>query len=381
MARVLTALSGGVDSALAAALLVEQGHEVVAVHLKLADLPGTEQVAGQGCCTLDDAQDARRTAQQLGVPFYVWDLADHFRAEVQDPFAARWQAGETPNPCVTCNEKVKYRGLLDRARQLGFDALATGHHVRLRRGGQPGDLRGVDDLDPVIQPGPGVRMFRAVDPAKDQSYVLNMATADDLAHSLFPVGEFTKDVVRAMAAERGLARVAAKPDSYEICFVPDGDTAGYLDRHLEPSPGPIVDLDGTVLGEHQGTWHATVGQRRGLKLFHHEARFVVDVDAATNTVVVGAREALACRWLDVDRFTATTGDAPVFADGRPVSVQVRAHGAPVPGRVEGTRVLLDEALYGVATGQALALYAGDECLGGGTIVAAQRPAWAVTGGR
>ncbi len=378
MARVLTALSGGVDSALTAALLVEQGHDVVAVHLKLADLPGTEQVAGQGCCTLDDAQDARRTAQQLGIPFYVWDLTEHFRTEVQDPFAARWQAGETPNPCVTCNEKVKYRGLLDRARQLGFDALATGHHVRLRRGGTPGDGASVSSLEPVVEPGPGVRMFRAADDAKDQSYVLHMATVEDLAHSLFPVGEMTKDVVRAEAAARGLARVAAKPDSYEICFVPDGDTAGYLDKHLDPAPGPIIGLDGEVVGEHDGTWHVTVGQRRGLQLFHHEARFVVDVDAATNTVVVGAREALACRWLEVDAWTATT---PLgIPTDREVLVQIRAHGAPVPGRVVGTRVELAEPLHGVATGQGVAIYVGQECLGGATIVAAQRPAWVTAPG-
>lgn len=375
MARVLVALSGGVDSALAAALLVEQGHDVVAVHLKLADLPGTEQVPGQGCCTLDDAADARRTAQQLDLPFYVWDLSDLFRTQVQEPFARGWRDGLTPNPCITCNEKVKYRGLLDRARQLGFDALATGHHVRLRRGGTPGDGVDVDHLDPVVAPGPGVRLFRAADAGKDQSYVLYVATPDDLAHTLFPVGEMTKERVRAEAAARGLSRVAAKPDSYEICFVPDGDTAAYLDRHLEPAPGPIVDLDGHVLGEHHGTWHVTVGQRRGLGLDHHERRFVVDVDPAANTVVVGAREALACRWLELGEVTwTTTAGAPTGE----VQVQVRAHGTPVPGRLEGSRVLLDEALYGVATGQAAVLYLGQECLGGATITAAERPSWSAS---
>lgn len=372
MAKVLVALSGGVDSAVAAAVLTEQGHDVVGVHLKLAELPGTDQIAGQGCCTLDDAQDARRTAQQLDIPFYVWDLSDLFLAEVQEPFVERWHQGLTPNPCITCNEKVKYAGLLARATSLGFDALATGHHVRLRRGGTFGDGSSVESLVRVGEPGEGVRMFRAADPAKDQSYVLHMAGPEQLAHTLFPVGEWDKTEVRAMAASRGLARVAAKPDSYEICFVPDGDTAGWLDRHLEPEPGPIIDVDGNVVGSHEGTWHVTVGQRRGLGLSGHQSRFVVDVDAASNTVVVAARSLLACNWLRLDGMVWTSG-APFEGEG--LSVQVRAHGAPVPCSLDGDRLVLDEPLHGVALGQAAALYVGDECLGGATIVEAERPAW------
>lgn len=377
MAQVLVALSGGVDSAVAAAVLVEQGHDVVGVHLKLAELPGTDQVPGQGCCTLDDAQDARRTAQQLGIPFYVWDLSDLFVAEVQDPFVTHWSAGRTPNPCITCNEKVKYAGLLDRATQLGFDALATGHHVRLRRGGTPGEGASVEDLAPVLEPGPGVRMFRAADDAKDQSYVLHMASADQLSRSLFPVGEWTKDEVRSKASERGLARVADKPDSYEICFVPDGDTAGWLGERLEDRPGSIVEVDGTVVGEHRGIWNVTVGQRRGLGLGGHQPRFVVDIDASTDTIVVGARELLACHWLEVDRLT-TTG-AIELDDRDDLLVQIRAHGRPVACRVStssdgAARIDVAEALHGVAVGQSAALYVGGECLGGGTISAADRPA-------
>jgi tRNA-specific 2-thiouridylase len=301
----------------------------------------------------------------LGIPFYVWDLAETFRREVQDPFAATYAAGGTPNPCVTCNEKVKYAALLARARALGFDALATGHHVRLRH---------PDGATPATAPTPGARLFRSADPRKDQTYVLYVATADQLAHSLFPVGELTKDQVREEAAARGL-RVAAKPESYDVCFIPDGDTAGYLAQRLEDRPGDIVDLDGVVVGEHRGTWRFTVGQRRGLGLGDHVRRFVTQVDAGRRRVVVGPRAALACSWIElVDpnwiRRAAPRGD---------VLVQIRAHGHPVPGRVEQMppgriRLVLDEPVHGVALGQAAVTYVGAECLGGGRIVAAQRPA-------
>ena len=366
MATVLVAMSGGVDSAVAAARLVEAGHDVTGVHLKLADVPLADQVPGQGCCTLDDAQDARRAAQVLGIPFYVWDMGEVFVREVQDPFAAAYADGVTPNPCVTCNERVKYAALLDRATTLGFDALATGHHVRLRD----------PDGAPVTTPTVGARLHRAVDPAKDQSYVLYVATPGQLARSLFPVGELTKGRVRELADTLGL-RVAGKPDSYDVCFIPDGDTAGYLADRLPAAPGPIVDLDGRELGQHDGVWHYTVGQRRGLRLGHHERRFVVDLDARTNTVVVGPRDALACRWLDLDAPTWTTGDgAPVDVDG--LTVQLRAHGRPLPARLAGGpdggwRVHLDEPAHGVAVGQAAVLYASELCLGGGRVAAAQRP--------
>jgi tRNA-specific 2-thiouridylase len=369
-AKVLIAMSGGVDSAVAAALLVEQGHDVTGVHLKLADVPLDQQVPGHGCCTLDDAQDARRAAQILGIPFYVWDLSEVFRSEVQQPFAAGYARGTTPNPCVTCNERVKYAALLDRARRLGFDALATGHHARLRHDGGR------------------VRLLRAADRAKDQTYVLYVATADELAHTLLPVGEMTKDEVRAAADERGL-RVASKPDSYDVCFIPDGDTAGYLGDRLPTIAGDIVDLDGSVLGRHAGVWRYTVGQRRGLGLGLAERRFVVEVDAPRNRVVVGPREALACRWAELGDVNWIAGEAPAG----PVDVQVRAHGKPVPGRVvlagDGdartarveqrrrrprARVELDEPVFGLARGQSAVVYAGDECLGGGRVLAAERPA-------
>jgi len=365
--KVLAAMSGGVDSAVAAALLVEEGHDVTGVHLKLSDVPLDEQVPGQGCCTLDDASDARRAAQVLDIPFYVWDLSDRFLSEVQDPFAAAYADGITPNPCVTCNERVKYSALLDRARLLGFDALATGHHARLRTRGDASAL------------------LRATDLHKDQSYVLYMATSAQLAQTLLPVGELTKDGVRAHAAGLGL-RVANKPESFDVCFIPSGDTAGYLAQHVDARSGEIVEVDGTVVGEHDGIWNFTVGQRRGLGLGSHERRFVVDVDATTNRVVVGPRQALACQWIEVDGFIWRGAGDPA---GTPVRLQIRAHGSTVAARVTqiaaGLRVTVDEPIYGAARGQAAVLY--DErdevCLGGGRIIAAERPALpvAVTGAR
>lgn len=366
MARVLVAMSGGVDSAVAAALLVEQGHDVTGVHLRLADVPEHEQVPGHGCCGLDDVQDARRSAQVLDVPFYVWDLSDVFVREVQGPFAEAYAAGRTPNPCVTCNERVKYAALLERARALGFDALATGHHARLERDGAP-----------VTDPGPGARLVRARDAAKDQSYVLHMATPEQLATTLLPVGELTKDEVRDRAAAAGL-RVASKPDSYDVCFIPDGDTAGWLGRELGERPGRIVDLDGTELGRHRGVWGVTVGQRRGLGLDHNERRFVVDVDAGSATVVVGPRAALRCTWVEV---AAPTWAGPSPVPGAAVRVQLRAHGGSLPARTAladdgGLRLELDRPAEGVALGQAAVVYdpADHVCLGGGRITAAQRPA-------
>jgi tRNA-uridine 2-sulfurtransferase len=371
MARVLVAMSGGVDSAVAAARLVDHGHDVVGVHLKLADVGPDDQVPGHGCCTLDDAQDARRAAQVLGIPFYVWDLTEVFAREVEAPFAATYAAGRTPNPCVTCNERVKYAALLARAVELGFDALATGHHARLRRHGAP-----------VVEPGTGARLHRGADARKDQSYVLYMASPDQLAHTLLPVGELTKDRVRAIAAALGM-RVASKPDSYEVCFVPGGDTRAYLAAHLDPAPGSIVDLDGNDLGRHEGAWGFTVGQRRGLGLTSApdgaspRPRYVVDVDASSATVTVGPRDALATRWLEIEAPTWTTGAAP---DGE-VRVQIRAHGRSVPARrvataAGATRLELAEPVHGVALGQAAVVYDPDDrhCLGGGRIARAQRPA-------
>ena len=292
--RVLAAMSGGVDSAVAAARAVDAGHDVTGVHLALSKNPQSFRSGARGCCSREDAHDARRAADRLGIPFYVWDLSDRFAAEVVDDFVAEYAAGRTPNPCLRCNEKIKFSAVLERGLALGFDAVCTGHYARLHRTAD------------------GVELHRAVDQAKDQSYVLGVLTAHQLAHSWFPLGTSTKTEVRAEAAARGLS-VAAKPDSHDICFVADGDTAGFLDARLGTRPGAIVDVDGTPVGQHDGTHHFTVGQRRGLRLGvpapDGRPRFVLDVTPVTGTVTVGPREALAVSRLSGRRPT-WTGTVP-----------------------------------------------------------------------
>src|SRR5690349_9444714 len=271
--RILAAMSGGVDSAVAAALAVDAGHEVTGVHLALSAAPATLRHGARGCCTLEDAHDARRAADVLGIPFYVWDLAERFRADVIDDFVAEYAAGRTPNPCLRCNEKIKFAAVLDRALALGFDAVVTGHHARLRGG--------------VLR--------RSVDAGKDQSYVLAVLTAEQLAHAMFPLGDSTKAQVRAEAAARGLA-VADKPDSHDVCFIADGDTQAFLAARLGSAPGRIVAEDGTQLGSHDGTYGFTIGQRKGLRVGapagDGRPRYVLDIEPASRTVTVGPRDSL-----------------------------------------------------------------------------------------
>jgi tRNA-specific 2-thiouridylase len=354
--RVLAAMSGGVDSAVAAARAVDAGHDVTGVHLALSANPQTYRSGARGCCTLEDARDARRAADVLGIPFYVWDLAERFHADVVADFVAEYAAGRTPNPCLRCNEKIKFAAVLDRAVALGFDAVVTGHHARL----------GADGL-----------LRRSVDAAKDQSYVLAVLTREQLARSLFPLGGSTKAQVRREAAARGLA-VADKPDSHDICFIADGDTQGFLAARLGAEPGEIVEAGtGAVVGRHDGSYRYTVGQRRGLRLARPAAdgrpRYVLSITPVTNTVTVGPAEAL-----DV---TAVRGERPVWSAGPvpdgPVEceVQLRAHGTPVPAvvRVRGDAFAarLRHPVRGVATGQAVVAYrpdpAGDVVLGAATI--------------
>jgi tRNA-specific 2-thiouridylase len=352
--RVLVAMSGGVDSSVAAALLTRAGHDVTGVHLKLSDTPAHLQVQGKGCCTLADADDARRVADALGIPFYVWDFVEQFQQAVVADFAAEYARGRTPNPCARCNERVKVTGLLARARALGFDALATGHYARVQGG----------------------RLYRGADPAKDQSYVLYMLGPAQLAHLRLPLGALTKPQVRAIASDLGL-RTARKPESFDVCFIPDGDTAGWLERRLGPRPGEVVDPSGQVLGHHQGAYRFTVGQRRGLGIAAPAPRYVLRVDPAANQVVVGARAELARHAVELEAASATDGHA--LRAGRALA-RLRAHGAEVGCRVvplgEGrVRLELDEPALGVAPGQAGVLYDGDLVLGGGTVaVAAAAPA-------
>jgi len=353
--KVLAAMSGGVDSAVAAARAVDAGHDVTGVHLALSAQPATLRHGARGCCTVEDAHDARRAADVLGIPFYVWDLAERFRADVIDDFVSEYAAGRTPNPCLRCNEKIKFAAVLDRALALGFDAVVTGHHARLVDG----------------------RLVRSVDRAKDQSYVLAVLTAEQLSHAIFPLGDSTKDRVRAEAAERRLA-VADKPDSHDICFIADGDTRGFLARTLGAQEGPIVDaVSGETLGSHRGSFGFTVGQRRGLDLKRPapdgQPRYVLSIQPKTNTVLVGPGELLDARHVRATRPVWTGRPAP----SAPLEchVQLRAHGmvSPAVVSVDGTDLLaeLRTPQRGVAAGQALVMYDGDTVLGSATITSAE----------
>lgn len=373
--RVLAAMSGGVDSAVAAALAVEAGHDVVGVHMALSRNRDQFRTGSRGCCSIEDAGDARRAADVLGIPYYVWDLSEKFEETVVADFLSEYEAGRTPNPCVRCNEHIKFEALLDKATALGFDAVATGHYAQVVTREAP---------DGTVTR----ELHRSPNDEKDQSYVLAVMGPDRLARAMFPLGGFaSKAEVRAEAERRGLS-VSAKPDSYDICFVADGDTRGFLRDRLGARPGEVVDTDGAVVGEHDGAYAFTVGQRKGLGLGRPaadgRARYVVDVQTSTNTVVVGPAELLS-----VDRVEAGKSvwlAAPEeYAGGAwldDVEVQVRAHGAPVPARARATTAadgtpaidveLTGRPLRGVAAGQSLVVYRGTRVLGQGTVARAWR---------
>ena len=356
--RVLAAMSGGVDSAVAAARAVDAGHDVTGIHLALSKNPQSYRSGARGCCSKEDAHDARRAADVLGIPSYVWDLSEAFQASVVDDFVAEYAAGRTPNPCLRCNEKIKFSAVLHRALALGFDAVCTGHYARLERSDT------------------GVQLHRAADPDKDQSYVLGVLNADQLARSFFPLGCSLKAAVRAEAEARGLA-VADKPDSHDICFIPDGDTAGFLNRSLGSRPGVIVDSDGQQVGDHSGSHQFTIGQRRGLRLGVPAddglPRYVLDISPVTNTVTVGRHEELEVR--RVIGGPATWTVLPVVGSWSGL-VQVRAHGQPMPAAVtataDRTEVLLEAPATGIAPGQAAVFYDGDRVVGSATITATGR---------
>ena len=361
--RVVAAMSGGVDSAVAASRMLEAGHDVVGVHLALSQSAATLRESARGCCTIEDAGDARRVADMLGIPFYVWDMAERFKTEVMDDFVAEYAAGRTPNPCLRCNEKIKFAALLDKALALGFDAVATGHYAQIVERA---------DADGTVHR----ELHRAVDMAKDQSYVLGVLDAEQLARSFFPLGDTTKPMIREEAAARGFY-VAKKPDRHDICFIPDGDTKAWLTKRLGTQQGPIVDTEGAVLGEHEGAFAYTVGQRRGLDLrvpaADGEPRYVVRVDQPTNTVVVGSAELLGINVIHGDH-ARWCGPPPVGEVS--VGAQVRAHGAEVPAVAEAVgdnvRVQLTESIRGVAPGQSVVLYEGTRVVGSATISATDR---------
>ncbi|MFD4366456.1 tRNA 2-thiouridine(34) synthase MnmA [Rhodococcus sp. NPDC058521] len=353
--RILAAMSGGVDSAVAAARAVDAGHDVVGVHLALSTAPGALRTGSRGCCSKEDAGDARRAADVLGIPFYVWDFAERFKEDVIDDFVASYAAGETPNPCLRCNEKIKFSALADRAAALGFDAVATGHYARLENG----------------------TLRRAVDGDKDQSYVLGVLTADQLSRAMFPVGDTPKDRIREEAAERGLA-VADKPDSHDICFIPSGDTRAFLGAHIGVRPGSVVDADsGKILAEHEGVHGFTIGQRKGLGVEGPAAdgrpRYVTAIEPETGTVRVGSAANLDVWFISAERAVWTSGQVPEAP--LECTVQVRAHGGLAEAVAEavdgGIAIMLRQPLTGVAKGQAVVLYrpdsGGDVVLGSGTI--------------
>jgi tRNA-specific 2-thiouridylase len=354
--RVLAAMSGGVDSAVAAARAVDAGHDVTGVHLALSRAGGTLRAGSRGCCTIEDAMDARRAADRLGIPFYVWDFSERFRDDVIADFVAEYSAGRTPNPCMRCNERIKFAAVLEKALDLGFDAVCTGHYAILRTG-ETGALE----------------LHRASDNAKDQSYVLGVLTPEQLAHTLFPLGDTpSKALVRAEAEARGLT-VAHKPDSHDICFIPDGDTRGWLAEKVGTATGDIVDRSGAVVGSHEGAHAFTVGQRRGLSLGmpapDGKPRFVLEVRPVSNTVVVGPKEALATAEIAGERYT-WAGLAPDSAEFA-CDVQIRAHADPVPATawlVDGEVVVRpDEPFDGVAPGQTAVLYDATRVIGQFTV--------------
>jgi tRNA-uridine 2-sulfurtransferase len=354
-------MSGGVDSAVAAARAAEAGHDVTGVHLALSANPQSFRTGARGCCTIEDSRDARRAADVIGIPFYVWDLAARFREDVVEDFVAEYEAGRTPNPCLRCNEKIKFAALLDKALALGFDAVCTGHYAKI-----------------VTLPDGSRELHRASDMAKDQSYVLGVLDERQLAHALFPLGDTltTKGEIRAEAERRGLA-VAKKPDSHDICFIADGDTQGFLASRLGKAEGDIVDESGARLGTHEGAYGFTIGQRKGLRIGHPAAdgkpRYVLDISPVNNTVTVGPADAL-----DVTGLTAIKprwcGTAPT-APGV-YTAQLRAHGGEteVSAELAGgeLHVTFTEPVRGVAPGQAIVLYDDTRVVGSATIASTVR---------
>lgn len=354
--RVVVAMSGGVDSSVAAALLVEQGCEVIGITMHLSG-------SASRCCSLDDADDARRVAERLGIKFYVANYADLFRREVMEPFADSYLKGETPIPCVACNQRLKFRHLLDRAEALGASGVATGHYAQVEGG--------------IAGGAGGYRLRRGADPGKDQSYFLFDLDQERLARIRFPVGAMKKDEVRARARELGLA-TAEKAESQEICFVPDDNYADVVESIRPgalPGRGEIVDETGRVVGEHAGIHRFTVGQRRGIGVAQGERRYVKAIDAARNRIEIGARAAIEKKRARVRGVTWIAGRPPpqtrckVQVRYRHGGVWARLQASPEEDAADCLDVCFESPVAAVTPGQAAVFYDGDAVLGGGWITA------------
>lgn len=364
---VVVAMSGGVDSSLAAALLVEQGYRVIGVMMRLWAEFSQGVARSNKCCSLEAVNDARHVADTLGIPFYLINVEQPFKTHVVDLFIAGYSAATTPNPCLACNRHIRLGYLFDYAQALGADYLATGHYARVRRLDAPaGVMTHWEGLTyPIWQ------LQRGVDTRKDQSYVLHMATQRELAHLMFPLGEFTKAEVRDMAAARGL-RVADKRESQDLCFLADDDYRRFLHDWAPGAvrPGAIVDQTGRVLGQHEGLAFYTIGQRKGLGIAGTRPYFVLQLDPARNAVVVGPEEALGQQTLTASQVTWGVGRPPSTAIDVTARIRYKAHDVPAtvtPVGPDAVEVAFATPLRDITPGQGVVFYDGDACLGGGII--------------
>ncbi|MCQ2418107.1 MAG: tRNA 2-thiouridine(34) synthase MnmA [Oscillospiraceae bacterium] len=345
------AMSGGVDSSTAALLMQEKGYTCIGCMMKLYD--AEQEDGGRTCCSQRDAEDARSVAYRLGMPFYVLNFKEEFRENVIDKFVDCYRNGKTPNPCIDCNRYLKFDALYERARILGCDCIVTGHYARIEKSGAY------------------FRLKKAVDASKDQSYVLYSLTQEQLAHIVFPLGELTKTEVRHIAEEHGFCN-SRKPDSQDICFVPDGDHGSFIERYTgKPcEKGSFTDTQGNILGEHRGIYRYTIGQRRGIGISAAEPYYVCGIRAEDSTVILGTKEECMCREMVVTDFNWISGTALVQA--MHCSVRVRYHAPEQPAYIEplgqnSVRIRFDAPQRAVTPGQAAVLYDGDYVLGGGTI--------------
>lgn len=352
--HVVVAMSGGVDSSVAAALLVEQGYRVTGIMMRLWSEESSAGGAHNRCCTPDQMADARRIAAKLGIPFFVLDTKDVFRGRIVQFFIDQHVAGVTPNPCLECNRQIRFDFLQQHALSLGADALATGHYARIGR-----DAAGAFTL------------MTGIDPAKDQSYVLSVMGQEQLAHALFPVGEFEKPEVRRIAARFGLP-TASKQDSQDLCFLGDGDYRRFLREHAPEAmcPGPIVRRDGTIIGQHEGLANYTIGQRKGLGIYAAEPMYVIGMNPLANALVIGTADELGGRELTASRVNWISGAPPARTFRADVKIRYKARPAPALVEVldsDRMRICFDAPLRDITPGQGAVLYQGAVCLAGGII--------------